>query len=47
MSITAFYVQHAGSDLMVVNSARVSFGKRSEMEDDFGGHLSSKKMTLS
>ena len=34
MSITAFYVQHAGSDLMVVNSARVSFGKRSEMEDD-------------
>ena len=34
MGITAFYVQHAGSDLMVVNSARVSFGKRSEMEDD-------------
>ena len=34
MSITAFYVQHAGSDLMVVPSARVSFGKRSEMEDD-------------
>jgi thymidylate synthase (FAD) len=32
--IEAFYVQHAGSDLMVVNSARVSFGKRSEMEDD-------------
>ena len=32
--ISAFYVQHAGSDLMVVNSARVSFGKRSEMEDD-------------
>ena len=37
MSITAFYVQHAGSDLMVVNSARVSFGKRSEMEDDLWG----------
>ena len=37
MSITAFYVQHAGSDLMVVNSARVSFGKRSEMEDDAWG----------
>ena len=32
--ITAEYIQHAGSDLMVVNSARVSFGKRSEMEDD-------------
>jgi len=32
--IKALYVQHAGSDLMVVNSARVSFGKRSEMEDD-------------
>jgi len=32
--ISALYVQHAGSDLMVVNSARVSFGKRSEMEDD-------------
>ena len=37
MGITAFYVQHAGSDLMVVNSARVSFGKRSEMEDDLWG----------
>jgi thymidylate synthase (FAD) len=37
MSITAFYVQHTGSDLMVVNSARVSFGKRSEMEDDAWG----------
>ena len=37
MSITAFYVQHAGSYLMVVNSARVSFGKRSEMEDDAWG----------
>ena len=35
--ISAFYVQHAGSDLMVVNSARVSFGKRSEMEDDLWG----------
>ena len=32
--IEVTYVQHAGSDLMVVNSARVSFGKRSEMEDD-------------
>ncbi len=37
MGITVFYVQHAGSDLMVVNSARVSFGKRSEMEDDLWG----------
>ncbi len=35
--IRAVYVQHAGSDLMVVNSARVSFGKRSEMEHNLWG----------
>ena len=35
--IEVTYVQHAGSDLMVANSARVSFGKRSEMEDDAWG----------
>ena len=30
--ITATYIDHMGSDLSVVNAARVSFGKRSEWE---------------
>jgi len=32
MSIKATYVDHMGSDLSVVNAARVSFGKKSEWE---------------
>jgi len=34
MSITATYIDHMGNDLTVANAARVSFGKKSEMEDD-------------
>jgi thymidylate synthase (FAD) len=33
--IKATYVDHMGSDLSVVNAARVSFGKRSEWEVDY------------
>jgi thymidylate synthase (FAD) len=33
MSIKATYVDHMGSDLSVVNAARVSFGKKSECEE--------------
>ena len=32
MAITATYIDHMGSDLSVVNAARVSFGKQSEWE---------------
>ena len=32
--IKATYIDHMGSDLTVANAARVSFGKKSEMEDD-------------
>ncbi len=35
MSIKATYVDHMGSDLSVVNAARVSFGKKSDWE--YGG----------
>ena len=34
MKIEATYIDHMGSDLTVANAARVSFGKKSEMEDD-------------
>ena len=34
--IKATYVDHMGSDLSVVNAARVSFGKKSEMEEEHG-----------
>ena len=33
--ITATYIDHMGSDLSVVNAARVSFGKKSEWEVDY------------
>jgi len=33
MTITAEYIDHLGSDLTVVNSARVSFSKESDWED--------------
>ena len=32
--IKATYIDHMGTDLTVANAARVSFGKKSEMEDD-------------
>jgi len=35
--ITAKYIHHCGSDLTVANSARVSFAKESEYEDDAWG----------
>ena len=35
MSIEVTYVDHMGSDLSVVNAARVSFGKRSEWNPDW------------
>jgi len=35
--IKATYVDHMGSDLSVVNSARVSFGKKSQFEGRVGG----------
>jgi thymidylate synthase (FAD) len=35
--IKATYIDHMGSDLSVVNAARVSFGKTSELEDDAWG----------
>ena len=35
--ITAEYIHHCGNDLTVANSARVSFAKESEMEDDAWG----------
>ena len=34
---TAEYIHHCGSDLTVANSARVSFNKESELEDDAWG----------
>ena len=35
--IKATYVDHMGSDLSVVNAARVSFGKKSKFEGRVGG----------
>ena len=35
--IKVTYVDHMGSDLSVVNSARVSFGKKSQFEGRVGG----------
>lgn len=34
--ITATYIDHMGTDLTVVNAARVSFGKKSELEERDG-----------
>jgi len=34
--ITATYIDHMGTDLSVVNAARVSFGKKSELEEEHG-----------
>jgi len=35
MSIEVTYIDHMGSDLSVVNAARVSFGKNSEMDRSY------------
>ncbi len=35
--IEVTYIDHMGNDLSIVNAARVSFGKTSEMEDDAWG----------
>jgi thymidylate synthase (FAD) len=40
--ITVTYEDHLGSDLSVVNAARVSFGKRSSLEEDSHGVWSMK-----
>ena len=37
LMIKAKYIHHCGSDLTVANSARVSFAKESELEDDAWG----------
>jgi thymidylate synthase (FAD) len=39
----ATYIDHMGNDLTVANAARVSFGKKSEMEDDPWGPPKLKK----
>ena len=46
--ITATYLDHMGSDLSVVNAARVSFGKKSSMDEDNMGvwHLKDKDKKL-
>jgi len=47
--ITATYIDHMGSDLSVVNAARVSFGKQSEWEyhlNDAGVELSEPKLCI-
>jgi thymidylate synthase (FAD) len=41
--IEATYIDHMGSDLTVANAARVSFGKKSQMEDDPWGPPKLKK----
>jgi thymidylate synthase (FAD) len=41
--IEATYIDHMGSDLTVANAARVSFGKKSELEDDPWGPPRLKK----
>jgi len=46
--ITVTYIDHMGSDLSVVNAARVSFGKTSSMDEDNMGvwHLKDKDKKL-
>ena len=46
--IEATYIDHMGSDLSVVNAARVSFGKSSEMDEDSMGvwHLRDRDKRL-
>ena len=42
--IKATYIDHMGSDLSVVNAARVSFGKKSEWEQHLEDHISFHKV---
>lgn len=42
--IKVTYVDHMGSDLSVVNAARVSFGKKSEWEQHMEDHISFHKV---
>ena len=46
--ISSTYIDHMGSDLSVVNAARVSFGKKSSMDEDNMGvwHLKDKDKKL-
>ena len=44
--IEATYIDHMGNDLSVVNAARVSFGKKSEMVEDKFGFWSLKKKDI-
>jgi len=48
VKITATLIDHMGSDLSVVNAARVSFGKKSSMDEDNMGvwHLKDKDKKL-
>lgn len=41
--ITSTYIDHMGSDLSVVNAARVSFGKKSQFEEALEGRVLSGK----
>jgi thymidylate synthase (FAD) len=45
--IEATYIDHMGSDLSVVNAARVSFGKQSEWEVDYDNNMFTGENVLS
>ena len=45
--IQATYIDHMGSDLSVVNAARVSFGKQSEWEVDYDNDMFTGENVLS
>jgi len=45
--ITATYIDHMGSDLSVVNAARVSFGKKSEWDVDYDNDMFTGENVLS
>ena len=45
--IEATYIDHMGSDLSVVNAARVSFGKKSEWEVDYDNDMFTGENVLS
>jgi len=47
VAITATYIDHMGSDLSVVNAARVSFGKKSEWDVDYDNGMFTGENVLS
>jgi thymidylate synthase (FAD) len=47
VAITATYIDHMGSDLSVVNAARVSFGKKSEWDVDYDNDMFTGEDVLS